>query len=623
MKKIIRSMSACAALLWGANAYAICPDGAVYDNATTTCVAATNAFGPFTQAMVTACQNAGAGPSCTATYSYLVNGRATNLPRYERQFATNLRGTGSCPIGAVRSATYGGHCFEQGPSGGLNYVLGNFTLEEVAKCEAQGLSGKCYTNRWEAGLYLRVKGATVPPPGAANKYGAWLFYAEALGKTHTQLADQLKAQGVKRIYVKIADGSQACSLFPDACLKSTTDIYRSRGIEPWAWAYNRPNNNAAQANALFQAAKAGYVGFVTDIEVEFDGQSSTIDALFQAFQAAREQARVAGYIAGAATNFPIGATSWGNPRDHGMRVDIIDKYVDFHMPQVYLEVWGGSYMADPKRWIESTNCEYRSMGAVKPIWNIVSTEHDVITGSQLETFMAAAGPNASIWRIPGGGTSTAIWNDWAGINWARNNFSEANCGAGNNKITDYMTAPTTPVPSPVPTPVVPHWSQLSNAVNPNGSCSITSMAMVTDFFNLTSAAALGQRTPDYLNARFGSRQTVPTLAQVFNTIAMEKGSSLRDNGTTTGTIAQLRQRASQGKPTIVHGWFTNPGHIMVVTGFDGTHYTVNDPFGKWLLMQGSYDTTVSGKGQRYPAAAFDRVINDNGMGNDLWLHIFE
>ena len=619
MKKIIRSMSACAALLWGANAYALCPDGATYDSATTTCVTATNAFGPFTQAMVSACQNAGAGASCTATYSYLLNGRAISLPRYARQFATNLRGTGSCPVGAVRSATYGGHCFEQNTSGGPNNVLGNFTLEEVAKCEAQSAGKMCYTNRWEAGLYLRVKGAAVPPSGSANKYGAWLFYAEVLGKTHTQLADQLKAQGVKRIYIKIADGAQACSLFPDACLKATTDIYRSRGIEPWAWAYNRPNNNAPQADALFQAAKAGYVGFVTDIEVEFDGQTSTIDALFQAFQAARERARVSGYIAGAATNFPIGATSWGNPRDHGMRVDIIDKYVDFHMPQVYLEVWGSTYMADPKRWIESTNCEYRAMGAYKPIWNIVSTENDQITGAQLEAFMAAAGPNASIWRIPGGGTSTAISSDWAGINWARNNFSEANCGAGNNKITDYMTAPTTPVPSPT----VPHWSQLSNAVNPYGSCSITSMAMVTDFFNLTNATTLGQRTPDYLNARFGSRHTVPTLADVFNTIAREKGSTLRDYGTTTGTIAQLRQRASQGKPTIVHGWFTNPGHIMTVTGFDGTHYTVNDPFGKWLLVQGSYDTSVSGKGQRYPVAAFDRVINDNGMGNDLWLHIFE
>jgi len=50
---------------------------------------------------------------------------------------------------------------------------------------------------------------------------------------------------------------------------------------------------------------------------------------------------------------------------------------------------------------------------------------------------------------------------------------------------------------------------------------------------------------------------------------------------------------------------------------------VSDPYGKWLLVTGSYDTTVSGKGQKYPKAAFERVTTDNGLGNDLWLHTFK
>lgn len=616
---ILRSIAVGAALMFGlSSAHALCPDGSAFDASATACVTSSNTFGPFTAAMVQGCQNAGAGASCTATYPYLVNGKTVSLQRWARSFAQNLRGTGSCPVGAVRSPTYGNHCYEQG-SGVPNNVHGNFTAEEVAVCESLGGGSACYLNRWEAQFYLRVKGTATPPPAAGNKYGAWLFYAEGIGKTHTQIADQLKAQGVKRIYIKIADGAQACSLFPDACMKSTTDIYRARGIEPWAWAYNRPNNNAAQADALYQAAKYGYVGFVSDVEVEFNNQTTSLETLFQAFHAARDRARTAGFIAGTAASFPIGATTWGNPRYHGMRVDLIDKYVDFHMPQTYLEVWGSSYMADPRRWIEATNCEYRNMGASKPIWNIVSTEYDTITGAQLETFMQWAGPNASIWRIPGGGTPTSIWNDWAQIDWNRNAFTEAQCGAGNNRVTNYLTSPSVPVPSPV----VPYWSQLANASNPNGTCSITSMAMITDFYGLTNATALGQRTPDYLNNRFGVRQTVPSLADIFNVLAAEKGSRLRDNGTVAGTFDQLRQRASQGKPTIVHGWFTNPGHIMVVIGYDGVNYTVHDPYGKWLLVKGSYDTSVSGKNQKYPKAAFESAINDNGMGNDLWLHIVE
>ena len=616
---MFRFISVGVALLLGASsAQALCPDGAAFDATASTCVTSTYAFGPFTNQMVSACQNAGGAASCTATYSYLVNGHAASMPRWTRAMAANTRGTGSCPAGSVRSPTYGGNCFEAN-SGTPNNVYGNFTAEEVSTCVSLNGGNACYLNRWSSDFYLRVKGTATPPAGAVNKYGAWLYYADGLGMTHTQIADKLKAQGVKRIYIKIADGASACSLFPDACLKSTTDIYRARGIEPWAWAYNRPNNTAAQADALFQAAKFGYVGFVSDVEVEFDGQTSTLEAMFQALQAARERAKTAGYIAGASSRFPIGATSWGNPQYHGMRVDLIDKYVDFHMPQTYLEVWGPTYMADPKRWVETTNCEYRNMGAVKPIWNIVSTEKGEITGAQLQTFMAAAGPNASIWRIPGGGTPTSIWDQWAGIDWNRNTFTESACGAGNNIVTNYLGATGTPDP----TPVVPYWSQLSNAVDPYGTCSDTAMAMVTDFYALTNAATLGMRTPDYLYNRFGKRQTVATLAEIFNTLAAEKGSVLRDAGTTTGTFDQLRQRASQGKPTIVHGWFTNSGHIMVVTGYDGVDYTVNDPYGKWLLTTGSYDTTVSGKGQKYPKAAFERVINDNGMGNDLWLHIFQ
>lgn len=604
------------------SAYALCPDGSTYDSALSACVTSTDAFGPFTNQMVTNCQNAGAGASCTATYPYLVKGHTVNVPRWSRTFTANLRGTASCPVGSIRSATYGGYCYEQNTTGSNN-VYGNFSADEVAKCESINGGSACYTNRWSSDFYLRVVAAPVPPNTTiTNKYGAWLFYADGLGKTHTQIADQLKAQGVKRIYIKIADGTSACSLFPDACLKSTTDIYRSRGIEPWAWAYNRPGNNVAQADALFQAAKYGYVGFVTDIEIEFDGQTTALDSLFQAFQTARANAKTSGYIAGAASSFPIGATSWGNPKDHGMRVDIMDKYVDFHMPQTYIEVWGSTYMADPKKWVEATNCEYRSMGANKPIWNIVSSETGAITGAQLDTFMTAAGPNTSIWRIPGGGTPTTIWNQWAQVNWNRSTFSEAQCGTGNNLLTNYLPATGTPVP----TKTVPYWSQLSNAVDPYGTCSDTSMAMITDYFGLTNPAALPggyTRTPDYLINRFGKRQTVASLADIFNTLAVEKGSALRDKGTTIGTFAQLRERASQGKPTIIHGWFTSAGHIMVVTGYDGVNYTVNDPYGKWLLVSGSYDTSISGKGQKYPKAAFENIINDNGMGNDLWLHMFE
>lgn len=617
--KLINSLLLTSALMTG-SAMALCPDGTSFDTALSFCADATDVYGPFTKTMTDRCVAAGGGNACTTTRQVTVNGTTVNLLRWSRSFTTNLRGTASCPDGSVRSPQYGGHCYEQRTDGTSNNIHGDFSAAQVATCQTLSGGTACLTTRWSVQFYNSVQNATPPDAPLVNKFGAWLWYIDEAGlnKTHTQLATELAAMGVKRVYIKIADNTAACSLFADACSTTTTSIYKNKGIEPWAWSYNYPQNYTAQADALYQAARYGYVGFISDVEVEFNNKTTELHSLFQAFQAARTRAISEGL---ARSDFPLGATTWSNPADQGMRVDIIDQYVDFHMPQTYLEVWGSGYMANAKQWIEAGNCEYRDLGATKPIWHIVSTEYDLITPAQLNTFMQVAGPNASIWRVPGGPVPQTVWQDWANVNWQRSSFDgSVACSTGNNVMKNYL-ATTPPAPAPQ---TVPYWDQKLNAVNPYGTCSITSLAMITDFFGLTDPTVLGQRTPDYLNSRFGVLQDVASLAWGFNTIAQEKGSPIRDLGVTNGTLAQLRQLASEGKPTIVHGWFTSPGHILVVTGYDGSHYTVNDPYGVWNLQKwGSYDTSKSGKGVRYPKAAFEYAINDNGTGNDLWLHRFE
>ena len=603
-------------------ATALCPDGSSFDSELDFCANEVDVFGPFTGQMVEGCINYGGGSACTNTYTYPVQGTNIQVLRWSRSFAQNLRGSGDCPVGSVRSATYGNHCFEQ-LSGVENNVYGNFSQAEVSACQSLSGGTACFTNRWSASFYLSVKDEMdQQTPGVlTNKFGAWLWYIDeqGLNRTHTQLADELAALGVKRIFIKIADGTQNCNLFSDACSSTTTNIYKSRGIEPWAWAYNYPNSYTAQADALYYAAQYGYVGFVSDVEVEFNNTTTALHNLFQAFTDARTDAQSAGL---ADSSFAIGATTWGNPADQGMNVGIIDQYVDFHMPQTYVEVWGSSYMADPAYWIEVGDCEYRQLGAQKPIWHIVSTEYDQITPAQIEAFMSAAGPNTSIWRVPGGSVPQAVWNDWGNVNWERTSFTPGNCSTGNNDLTDRLDGAGDPPP---PTQAsIPYWNQLNNYYDPYGTCSVTSLAMITDYFGITDPNDNG-RSPDYIYERFnGVLQTVPALKNGFNTLAQEAGSPIRNVGKENGTIAELRDLASQGIPTIIHGWFTQPGHIMVVTGFDGEYYTVNDPFGRWNLQKwGSYDTSVSGEGQRYPKGAFEYAINDNGTGDDLWIHIFE
>lgn len=459
---------------------------------------------------------------------------------------------------------------------------------------------------------------TAEPNGAlvTNKLGVWLWYIDQnnTGQTHADLARQLADQGVKRIYLKIADDVRNCDLFSDVCDRDVAKTYRDAGVEPWTWSYNYPGDEVSQAEAVYLAAYYGYAGHVLDIEVEFDYKSTELETLLQAFSNRLDDAVREGLVD---ANFQLGATTWGNPDDHGMRVDIIDQYVDFHMPQTYLENWGTGYLQDPQYWIEFGNCEYRALGAEKPIWHIVSTEHQKITPEQLATFINWAGPNASIWRVPGGEVSDTIWSSWAELNWEQTRFPAADCGGDNNAVSLSPVNHTAPA-------AVAHYSQLDNVNDPHGTCSVTSLAMITDFFGITDAEQLGQRTPDALYDEFGLLQTVAALADGFNTLAVRAGSDVRDNGLTRATLTQLRELARAGKPTIVHGWFTAPGHILVVTGFDGNYYTVQDPNGKWNLEKwGGYDVSIPGANQRYPKAAFEFAINDNGTGDDLWLHVFE
>lgn len=176
---------------------------------------------------------------------------------------------------------------------------------------------------------------------------------------------------------------------------------------------------------------------------------------------------------------------------------------------------------------------------------------------------------------------------------------------------------------------VPFYDQKENAEEGWRACNITSMAMVLDYYGIPVAGEGSERTPDLLHSAFGIVQDPFELQALFNRTAHAAGSDVRDVFYENGTFEQLRTRAAAGEPTVVHGWFTRSGHILVVLGYDGEYYTVHDPYGHWNGVKwaasdaGGYDTAVSGRAIRYPAAAFEHAINDNGQGDDLWLHTFE
>lgn len=174
---------------------------------------------------------------------------------------------------------------------------------------------------------------------------------------------------------------------------------------------------------------------------------------------------------------------------------------------------------------------------------------------------------------------------------------------------------------------VPYFYQYENKKNPSGSCQNTCVAMVMKYYankegkkNVADAI-----TPDAISEVWGTNkaQSVPGMEDLFNKEAASKGLNVREKGSTTLPLAEFAPLAKLDKPMIVHGYFTNYGHIMVVLGFDGTHYICNDPAGKWSQQykNGGYNTNNNTEGiaVRYEKTAFEKAISPDGM---VWVHIF-
>jgi hypothetical protein len=248
-----------------------------------------------------------------------------------------------------------------------------------------------------------------------NKLGAWLWYLELTKfKTYESLADTLSSLGVKRIYVKVANGKLDSIKWTEINDRSIPRIFEERGIEAWAWSYNYPNNEFQQSKALYYAAKAGYKGYVVDIEAQYDSKPLAASRLFQEFDRSKNKAIEDGHIQG---HFPVYCTTWGNPIAHHFPIATINQYVDAFMPQTYVENWGMGSIVTLESTIDNVNDEYRQLGCTKPIHHIVSTEKGIITPNEVNRFITYAGHETSVWPVPGTNTSLFLWNTWSKLAW--------------------------------------------------------------------------------------------------------------------------------------------------------------------------------------------------------------
>ncbi len=168
---------------------------------------------------------------------------------------------------------------------------------------------------------------------------------------------------------------------------------------------------------------------------------------------------------------------------------------------------------------------------------------------------------------------------------------------------------------------VPYFYQYANKLYKSSSCQNTSVAMLLKHYGVDI-------TPDQITSRFGKdkAQSPEGLASVFNTLASEAGIPQRLRSHRDGTMSDMDRQLQAGTPTIVHGYFTSYGHVVLATGYDGSNYTVNDPAGRWSgSFKGGYSSAqsaTSGQGVRYSRSSFYSAVgtSDGSSSMALWWH---
>lgn len=136
-------------------------------------------------------------------------------------------------------------------------------------------------------------------------------------------------------------------------------------------------------------------------------------------------------------------------------------------------------------------------------------------------------------------------------------------------------------------------------------------------------------SPDDITSEWGKdfAQSPDNLSYMFNTISNEHWLHGVLWTTTNATLEEFRSTASQENIIIVHGYFTNYGHVLVVTGRDAEgNYVVNDPAGRWdEIFRGGYNPSVPGTGEGivYPKEDFEAAVStSDGAGfMPIWYHV--
>lgn len=160
---------------------------------------------------------------------------------------------------------------------------------------------------------------------------------------------------------------------------------------------------------------------------------------------------------------------------------------------------------------------------------------------------------------------------------------------------------------------VPYKSQLDNEENPTGSCNVTSIAMCLDYLGARRRTNDGQFEDElyrYCENNGLSRHSPQDLAYLVQIYGC------RDTFRADATIEQVKEWLSDGNPVVIHGYFTDFGHIVCLAGYDAKSFLVHDPYGEWT----AYGYKKGGDRGKYQNYSYDMIRQLCIPDGNFWAH---
>jgi uncharacterized protein YvpB len=163
---------------------------------------------------------------------------------------------------------------------------------------------------------------------------------------------------------------------------------------------------------------------------------------------------------------------------------------------------------------------------------------------------------------------------------------------------------------------IPYYNQYDNINYGWATCQNTSIAMVLSYYEI-------RIHPDTIFGKWG--KDIAQSPSGLNLVYSDYSSNSTIRTYTNATPEKLIDFLNRGFTVIVHGYFTQYGHVLVVKSFDGNFYYVNDPAGQWKgCFKCGYSTSYDGV-TRYSKEAFENAVFTSDGYSYLpgWIHIIK